>query len=81
MENIKSETIGQKHISTLATDIKHLISEISNGKPANMTEENMDVFLKNIKEAMNEPYYKTGDISIKLYYDKDTYDYFEIGED
>jgi len=36
---------------------------------------------KNIKEAMNEPYYKTGDISIKLYYDKDTYDYFEIGED
>ena len=52
MENIKSETIGQKHISTLATDIKHLISEISNGKPANMTEENMDVFLKNIKEAM-----------------------------
>ena len=52
MENIKSETTGQKHISTLATDIKHLISEISNGKPANMTEENMDVFLKNIKEAM-----------------------------
>ena len=52
MENIKSETTGQKHISTLASDIKHLISEISNGKPANMTEENMDVFLKNIKEAM-----------------------------
>lgn len=52
MENIKSETTGQKHISTLATDIKHLISEISNGKPANMTEENMDVFLNNIKEAM-----------------------------
>ena len=52
MENIKLETTGQKHISTLATDIKHLISEISNGKPANMTEENMDVFLKNIKEAM-----------------------------
>ena len=52
MVNIKSETTGQKHISTLASDIKHLISEISNGKPANMTEENMDVFLKNIKEAM-----------------------------
>jgi len=52
MENIKLETTGQKHISTLASDIKHLISEISNGKPANMTEENMDVFLKNIKEAM-----------------------------
>ncbi len=33
---------------------------------------------KNIKEAMNEPHYKTGDISIKLYYDEDTYDYFEI---
>ena len=46
MENIKSETTGQKHISTLATDIKHLISDISNGKPANMTEENLDVFLK-----------------------------------
>ncbi len=27
---MKSETTGQKHISTLATDIKHLISEISN---------------------------------------------------
>ena len=27
MENIKSETTGQKHISTLATDIKHLISD------------------------------------------------------
>jgi len=52
MENIKLETTGQKHISTLATDIKHLIAEISNGKPANMTEENMNVFLNNIKEAM-----------------------------
>ena len=45
MENIKSETTGQKHISTLATDIKHLIANISNGKPANMTEENMNVFI------------------------------------
>ena len=52
MENIKLETTGQKHISTLATDIKHLIAEISNGKPAHMTEENMNVFLNNIKEAM-----------------------------
>ena len=52
MENIKSETTGQKHISTIATDIKHLIADISNGKPANMTDENMEVFLNNIKEAM-----------------------------
>ena len=52
MENIKLETTGQKHISTLATDIKHLIANISNGKPANMTKENMNVFLNNIKEAM-----------------------------
>ena len=62
MENIKLETTGQKHISTLATDIKHLIANISNGKPANMTEENMNVFLNNIKEAMlawNTPPVKT----------------------
>ena len=52
MENIKLETTGQKHISTLATDIKHLIANISNGKPANMTEENMNVFLNNINDAM-----------------------------
>ena len=52
MENIKLETIGQKHISTLATDIKKLIADISNGKPANMTEENLDVFLNNVKEAI-----------------------------
>ena len=52
MENIKLETTGQKHISTLATDIKKLIADISNGKPANMTEENIDVFLNNIKEAI-----------------------------
>jgi len=45
MENIKLETTGQKHISTLATDIKHLIANISNGKPANITEKNMNVFL------------------------------------
>lgn len=59
MANIKSETTGQKHISTLATDIKSLIADISNGKPANMTEENLNVFLQNIKEAMlawNKPY-------------------------
>ena len=47
MENIKLETTGQKHISTLATDIKKLIADISNGKPANMTEENMNVFGEN----------------------------------
>jgi len=52
MENIKSETTGQKHISTIATDIKQLISDISTGKPANMTEENINVFLNNIKEAI-----------------------------
>ena len=62
MENIKLETTGQKHISTLATDIKHLIANISNGKPANITEKNMNVFLNNIKEAMlawNTPPVKT----------------------
>lgn len=62
MENIKLETTGQKHISNLAIDIKKLIADISNGKPANMTEENMNVFLNNIKEAMlawNTPPVKT----------------------
>ena len=53
MENIKSETTGQKRIDTIATDIKNLVAGISNGKPANVTEENMDKFLKNIKEAFN----------------------------
>ena len=53
MENIKSETTGQKRIDTIATDIKKLVAGISNGKPANVTEENMDKFLKNIKEAFN----------------------------
>ena len=53
MENIKSETTGQKRIDTIATDIKTLVAGISNGKPANVTEENMDKFLKNIKEAFN----------------------------
>ena len=52
MENIKLGTTGQKHISTIATDIKQLISDISTGKPANMTEENLNVFLNNIKEAI-----------------------------
>ena len=51
MVNIKSETTGQKRIDTVATDIKKLVANISNGKPANVTEENMDRFLKNIKEA------------------------------
>ena len=53
MENIKSETTGQKRIDTIATDIKTLVAGISNGKPANVTEENMDKFLVNIKEAFN----------------------------
>ena len=53
MANIKSETTGQKRIDTIATDIKKLVSGISNGKPAKVTEENMDRFLKNIKEAFN----------------------------
>ena len=52
MENTKLETTGQKRIDTLATDIKQLIADISNGKPANMTEENINVFLQNIKEAI-----------------------------
>jgi len=51
MENIKSEVTGQKHISTLATDIKSLIANISDGTPAKITEENMDKFLANIKES------------------------------
>ena len=41
MQNTKSETTGQKHISTLAEDIKGLISGISEGKSLNMTDENM----------------------------------------
>ena len=53
MENIKSETTGQKRIDTIATDIKKLVAGISNGNPANVTEENMDKFLSNIKEAFN----------------------------
>jgi len=62
MANIKLETTGQKRIDTLATDIKQLIAGISNGKPANITEENMNVFLHNIKEAIlawNKPPDKT----------------------
>ena len=53
MENIKSETTGQKHIDSVAKDIKSLIAGISNGKPAKVTEENMNKFLNNIKEAFN----------------------------
>ncbi len=53
MQNIKSETTGQKRIDTIATDIKSLVSNISNGKPAQVTEENMNRFLNNIKEAFN----------------------------
>ena len=54
MENIKSEITGQKRIDTIATDIKTLVAGISNGKPANVTEENMEKFLTNIKEAFTE---------------------------
>ena len=53
MANIKSETTGQKRIDTIATDIKNLVAGISNGKPAKVTEENMERFLTNIKEAFN----------------------------
>ena len=53
MQNIKSETTGQKRIDTIATDIKSLVSNISNGKPAQVTEENMNRFLNNIKVAFN----------------------------
>ena len=53
MENIKSETTGQKRIDSVAKDIKSLIAGISNGKPAKVTEENMNKFLDNIKEAFN----------------------------
>ena len=52
MENIKLETTGQKHISTLASDIKKLITDVSNGKPAPITEENLNRFLNSIKEAL-----------------------------
>ena len=54
MENIKLETTGQKHtksIDTLATDIKKLIADISKGKPAKVSEEQVDKFRTNIKEA------------------------------
>ena len=46
------ETTGQKRIDTVAEDIKKLIADISNGKPAPITEENMNSFLNNVKEAM-----------------------------
>ena len=52
MENTELETTGQKRIDTVATDIKKLIADISNGKPAPITEENMNDFLNNVKEAM-----------------------------
>ena len=52
MANIKLETTGQKRIDTVATDIKKLIANIANGTPAKITEENMNQFLNNIKEAM-----------------------------
>ena len=44
MVNTKSETTGQKHISTLVSDIKKLITDVSNGKPAPITEENLNKF-------------------------------------
>ena len=53
MENIKSETTGQKRIDTVATDIKKLIANIANGTPAKITEENMNQFLNNIKDSYN----------------------------
>ena len=49
------ETTGQKHtkdISTLATDIKQLIANISKGKSANISDKQMNKFLDNIKEAL-----------------------------
>ena len=55
MENIKLETTGQKHtknIATLADDIKQLIANISKGKSAKITDEQMNKFLGNIKEAL-----------------------------
>ena len=52
MENIKSETTGQKRIDTVADDIKKLIADIANGKPAPITEENMNTFLNYIKESV-----------------------------
>ena len=58
MENIKLETTGQKRIDTVADDIKKLIADIANGKPAPITEENMNTFLNYIKEsvlALNTP--------------------------
>ena len=54
MENIKLETTGQKHtktLDTLAIDIKKLIANISKGKPAKVSEEQLNRFLTNIKEA------------------------------
>jgi hypothetical protein len=52
MENIKLETTGQKRIDTVADDIKKLIADIANGKPAPITEENMNTFLNYIKESV-----------------------------
>jgi len=52
MENTKLETTGRKHIDTIAIDIKKLIANIANGTPAPITEENMNDFLNNVKEAM-----------------------------
>ena len=54
MENIKLETTGQKHtktLDTLAVDIKNLIANISKGKPAKVSEEQLNRFLTNIKDA------------------------------
>jgi hypothetical protein len=56
MENTKSETTGQKHtksLDTLAIDIKQLIANISKGKSAKVSEEQMNIFLGNIKDAFN----------------------------
>ena len=52
MVNIKSETTGQKRIDTVATDIKKLIAGISNGKPAKVTEENMDRLIQYLEKLL-----------------------------
>ena len=70
MENIKLETTGQKHtktLDTLAVDIKKLIANISKGKPAKVSEEQLNRFLTNIKEAFlawNNPDRKKQDAQV-----------------
>ena len=40
MENIKSETTGQKRIDTVATDIKKLITNNENSSTENISNQN-----------------------------------------